>query len=83
MKNINVLSASYPRFDEDDTVLDDIGENCDDEDWPQIFMAGTVTIIGDDEGCIAILLNFLTELFIKIQQILTHSFCPHGVVSPN
>ena len=65
-------------------MLDDIGENCDDEDWPQIFMAGTLTLtMDDDEGCMAVLLKLLTTNFLKIQHILTHSFCPHGVVTPN
>ena len=46
--------AFYPRFDRDDSVLSDvIGENCDNEEWPEIFMAGMITAMtDDDEGCI-------------------------------
>ena len=34
-------------------LSDVIGENCDNEEWPEIFMAGMITAMtDDDEGCI-------------------------------
>ena len=46
--------AIYPRFYRDDSVLYDVfGEYCDDEAWPQIFMAGEMTNGRNDEGCIS------------------------------
>ena len=41
-------------------MLDDvIGEYCDDDEWPQIFMAGMMTV--NNEGCIAILCKFFNS----------------------
>ena len=34
-------------------LYDVIGEYCDDEAWPQIFMAGEMTNGRNDEGCIS------------------------------
>ena len=34
-------------------LYDVIGEYCDDEAWPQIFMAGEMTIGRTNEGCIS------------------------------
>ena len=61
-------------------LSDVIGEKCDDEEWPQIFMAGMVTMTFDYGGCLAIHFKFIITNFIK--RILSHSCCPRGVVTP-
>ena len=65
-------------------MLDDvIGEYCDDGDWPQIFMAGIITVSIEKKGCIKIFfITFIIKTkFMKL--IHAHSFCPREVVTPN